>query len=234
MGGNPERQFRVVAAPPSTGLWHHREVSPRPALTESRRREILSATAKAIAERGLCETRIADVAEIIGVSPALVLYYFPTKATLLSDALIYLDRLFYERVQAKLVTIESAEDRLVLLIEESCPKSPRYGEPDSWVLWPAMWEMSRLDPSLAAARARLDEAWRSQIASIVEDGIASGEFEPIDARDFSIQLAAMLDGLAVEVMLGDPTVDTRRMSELARSFARKTLKDPSRAGTLPE
>jgi AcrR family transcriptional regulator len=226
----PERQFRVVAATTRTALWHHRRVSPRPALTESRRREILSATAKAIAERGLCETRIADVAEIIGVSPALVLYYFPTKAALLTESLIYLDRLFYERVQEKLEAIESAEGRLLLLIEESCPRSPRYGQPDSWVLWPAMWELSRLDPSLAAARARLDEGWRSQIASIVEDGIARGEFEPIDARDFSIQLAAMLDGLAVEVMLGDPTVDTARMSELARSFARRALKDPQHSG----
>ena len=194
-------------------------------MTESRRDDILRATVTAIAGRGLCETRIADVAAIVGVSPALVLYYFPTKAALLSEALVYLDRLFYEGVSSKLDTAENAEDRLVILIEESCPRPARPGElPDSWVLWPAMWEMSRLDPSLAAARARLDEAWRAQIVSIVEDGIASGEFETVEVKGFSIQLAAMLDGLAVEAMLGDPTVDPARMSELARSFARTVLK----------
>ena len=194
-------------------------------MTESRRNDILRATVTAIAGRGLCETRIADVAAIVGVSPALVLYYFPTKAALLSEALVYLDRLFYEGVSSKLDTAENAEDRLVILIEESCPRPARPGElPDSWVLWPAMWEMSRLDPSLAAARARLDEAWRAQIVSIVEEGIASGEFETIEVKGFSIQLAAMLDGLAVEAMLGDPTVDPARMSELARSFARTVLK----------
>jgi hypothetical protein len=84
--------------------------------------------------------------------------------------------------------------------------------------------MARLDPTLAAARARLDEAWRSQIVSIVEDGVSSGEFVDVDAKDFSIQLAAMLDGLAIEAMLGDPTVDAERMSQLARSFARAVLK----------
>lgn len=194
-------------------------------MTESRRNDILRATVTAIAGRGLCETRIADVAAIVGVSPALVLYYFPTKAALLSEALVYLDRLFYEGVSSKLDTAENAEDRLVILIEESCPRPARPGElPDSWVLWPAMWEMSRLDPSLAAARARLDEAWRAQIVSIVEEGIASGEFETIEVKGFSIQLAAMLDGLAVEAMLGDPTVDPARMSELARAFARTVLK----------
>jgi hypothetical protein len=86
--------------------------------------------------------------------------------------------------------------------------------------------MARLDPALAAARARLDEAWRAQIVGIVEDGISTGEFAQVEAKDFAIQLAAMLDGLAVEAMLGDPTVDADRMSQLARSFARMALKQP--------
>lgn len=194
-------------------------------MTDSRRRDILVATAIAIAERGLCDTRISDVAAIVGVSPALVLYYFPTKSALLAEALIHLDRLFYEKVATKLAEAASAEDRLIILIEESCPRPAVAGElPDSWVLWPATWEMARLDPALAAARARLDEAWRSQIVAIVEDGIAAGEFSDVDAKDFSIQLASMLDGMAIEAMLGDPTVDADRMSQLARSFARVVLK----------
>ena len=197
-------------------------------MTDSRRIDILGATARAIAERGLCDTRIADVAEIVGVSPALVLYYFPNKAALLTEALVYLDRLFYESVAEKLVTAPSSESKLTILIEESCPRPAGPGElPDSWVLWPATWEMSRLDPALAAARARLDEAWRSQIVDIVEDGISTGEFASVDAKDFALQLAAMLDGLAVEAMLGDPTVDAERMSDLARSFARLVLKPGS-------
>lgn len=203
-------------------------VSPRPRMTDSRRIDILGATATAIAERGLCETRIADVAEIVGVSPALVLYYFPNKASLLTEALIYLDRLFYDSVAQKLESAASAEDKLIILIEESCPRPTAPGElPDSWVLWPATWEMARLDPALASARARLDEAWRSQIVSIVEEGIANGEFEAVEAKDFALQLAAMLDGLAMEAMLGDPTVDAERMSTLSRSFSRTVLKHRS-------
>ena len=84
--------------------------------------------------------------------------------------------------------------------------------------------MSRLDPGLAAARARLDESWRSSIVDVVEAGRSTGEFAAVDAKDFALQLAAMLDGLAIEAMLGDPTVDAERMSELARSFARTVLR----------
>ena len=194
-------------------------VSPRPSLTEARRSEILAATSKTIVDRGLCETRISDIAEEIGASPALILYYFPSKASLLTEALVYQDQTFHEAVKGELDRAESAAAKLSILIEASCPRPPRAnGEPDGWLLWPAAWEMSRHDPTLAAARARLDESWRAQIAAIVEEGIAAGEFTDVNASDFAIQLAALLDGLAIEVMLRDPTVDAERMSRLANDF----------------
>ncbi|HEX5696202.1 MAG TPA: TetR/AcrR family transcriptional regulator [Acidimicrobiia bacterium] len=202
-------------------------MSPRPSLTESRRNEILAATSATIADRGLCETRIADIANHIGASPALILYYFPSKAALLTEALVYQDQVFHEAVREELDNAASAGARLSILIEATCPKTgPAAGEPDGWALWPAAWEMSRHDPTLAAARARLDEAWRAQIAAIVQEGITSGEFEPVSVSDFAIQLAALLDGLAIEVMLGDPTVDADRMRKLAEDFVNVALKTP--------
>ena len=200
-------------------------VSPRPSLTETRRNEILAATSATIADRGLCETRIADIADHIGASPALILYYFPSKAALVTEALVYQDQMFHEAVKGELDVAGSAAAKLQILIEASCPKPPRAnGEPDGWLLWPAAWEMSRHDPTLAAARARLDESWRAQIAAIVEEGKAAGEFEDVDASDFAIQLAALLDGLAIEVMLRDPTVDAARMGKLANSFVDMSLR----------
>jgi AcrR family transcriptional regulator len=200
-------------------------VSPRPSLTATRRNEILAATSATIADRGLCETRIADIADHIGASPALILYYFPSKAALVAEALVYQDQVFHDTVKGELDNAGSAMGKLAILIEASCPKPPRAnGEADGWVLWPAAWEMSRHDPTLAAARARLDEAWRAQIAAIVEEGIAAGEFADVDSADFSIQLAALLDGLAIEVMLRDPTVDSARMEQLAMGFVEMALK----------
>jgi AcrR family transcriptional regulator len=199
-------------------------VSPRPSLTATRRNEILAATSATIADRGLCETRIADIADHIGASPALILYYFPSKAALVAEALVYQDQLFHDAVKGELDSSGSAIGKLAILIEASCPRPSRANEvADGWVLWPAAWEMSRHDPTLAAARARLDEAWRAQIAAIVEEGITAGEFADVDSADFSIQLAALLDGLAIEVMLRDPTVDAARMEKLAMTFVEMAL-----------
>jgi AcrR family transcriptional regulator len=202
-------------------------VSPRPSLTDSRRQDILAAASAAIAERGLCDTRIADIADNIGASPALILYYFPSKAALLTEALVYQDQVFHESVKDELERAGTAYEKLSVLIDASCPRPSRNNASnDGWTLWPAAWEMSRHDPVLAAARARLDESWRAQIASIVEDGIGAGEFKPLNTHDFAIQLAAMLDGLAIEVMLGDPTVDADRMRDLAHHFIDLMLKTP--------
>ena len=210
-------------------------MSPRPSLTASRRNEILAATSATIADRGLCETRIADIADHIGASPALILYYFPSKAALLTEALVYQDRVFHEAVKGELESAESAAAKLSILIEASCPKTHAKGaNPDGWLLWPAAWEMSRHDPTLAAARARLDEAWRAQIATIVQEGILAGEFRSVIASDFAVQLAALLDGLAIEVMLGDSTVDASRMRKLAEDFVELALKTRRFSDTIIE
>ena len=105
-------------------------MSPRPSLTATRRNEILAATSATIADRGLCETRIADIADHIGASPALILYYFPSKAALVTEALVYQDQVFHDTVKSELDSAGSAIAKLQILIEASCPKPSRNdGEP---------------------------------------------------------------------------------------------------------
>jgi len=147
---------------------------------------------------------------------------------LLTEALVFQDQIFYDSVSGQLESAGTAEEKLMVLIAASCPLPARgHSETDGWQIWPATWEMARHDPTLAAARARLDEAWRTQIASIVDVGIATGEFRRVDSNDFAIQLSAMLDGMAIEVILGDPTVDADRMARLAREFATLVLRPGS-------
>ena len=48
---------------------------------------MLRAALEVIVERGYADTRIADVAERTGTSPALVIYYFKTRDQLLTEAI---------------------------------------------------------------------------------------------------------------------------------------------------
>ena len=70
-------------------------MSPRRKLSDARRRQILKAAVQVIAEKGLCDTGIKDVADQAGTSPALVIYYFGKKDILLAEALSFADEKFY-------------------------------------------------------------------------------------------------------------------------------------------
>lgn len=181
-------------------------------MTDLRREQILEAAAAVIADRGLAETRIADVADRLEISPALVLYYFDSKDVLLAEALASQDRQFFDSVAAAMAEESSPTKRLVTLIEASCPVT---GADEDYVLWIEMWSRSRHDAGLARSRREMDARWREAISSIVEDGQEAGEFDgSVEPTDFALRLAALVDGLAIQVVLGDDDVSPATMRRL--------------------
>ena len=89
-------------------------------LSDARRKQILRAAVRVISDRGLCDTRIADIAERAGASAALVIYYFGTKDRLLAEALAYSEEAFYHHAARELAEISSAREKLARVIELSC------------------------------------------------------------------------------------------------------------------
>jgi AcrR family transcriptional regulator len=191
---------------------------PRPRHSEQRSHQILVAAVRVIAARGLAETRVADVAQEAGTSAALVIYYFESKERLLTEALAYAEDRFYLETFHQLTTIDRARDRLVKLIELSVPDGS-VDELDDWVLWIELWARSLRDSNAARNRSALDRRWRAIIADVVRSGLRSGEFAEVDPEGFAIQLAALIDGLAVQVILNDEEVTSARVLELCLEFA---------------
>ncbi|MDQ3772327.1 MAG: TetR family transcriptional regulator, partial [Actinomycetota bacterium] len=74
----------------------------KPSYSKERKKEILEAAARVIGDRGLCDTRIADIAEQAGTSAALVMYYFESKDRLLTEALTHSEDRFYSQAFNKL------------------------------------------------------------------------------------------------------------------------------------
>jgi hypothetical protein len=112
----------------------------------------------------------------------------------------------------------------VRLIQLSCPVA---NEPenlqDEWVLWLDLWARAPRDPELAREREAHDRRWRHTIAGIVRHGQAHGEFATADADDFALRLAALMDGLAIQVVLGDPEVPAERMFDLCLATCAREL-----------
>jgi len=157
---------------------------------------MLEAAMEVIAERGLCDTRIADVADRAGLSPALVVYYFGSKESLLTEALAYAEDLFYIEAFRELTGIEDASHRLVRLIELACPPVVRRESDEYWTLWVELWSRALRNEEAARKREALERRWRNTIAEVVREGQRSGQFGPCDPERFATYLSALMDGRA--------------------------------------
>lgn len=201
--------------------------SSAPAGTADKRREdMIRAALDVIAERGYPDTRIADVAERAGASPALVIYYFATKDNLLTEAMRLAEDYWYDLGAARMVAIDSASGRLEWIVASTCLPQVDEDLPEPWALWLDLWAQAVRHPEVARMRADFDARWRATIAKVVSEGEASGEFSPVDPMDFAITLSALLDGLAVQIALEDPVVSPETAFACAMTFAADRLGFP--------
>lgn len=198
------------------------------AVADVRRDQMVAAAAGLIAERGFSDTRIADVAKRVGASPGLVIYYFGTKDELLTEALRWSERSFYQAVEEMLGRTPALVRRIETLTAWTLQDHAEDDLPDDWGLWFDLWAQAFRHPGVASDRVELDQRWRDLVERVVRDGIEAGDIERVDAREFAIMWCALLDGLVVQVALKDPVVDSRLAQRIALSVAHKELGLPVR------
>jgi AcrR family transcriptional regulator len=207
-------------------------MSPRPKLDHLRKPQIVAAAAEVLYERGLFDTRIGDIAERAGTSSPTILYYFESKDRLLEEAVEYADQDFYARLSEGQGQIKGAGDKLVHLIEET---SLGPGGLNDYTLWMEIWVRARRDPTVRRNYFRLDRRQRSLIAEIVRGGQEAGEFSAAtDPDDFALVLSGLLDGLGVQVTLGQPDVTPARMVDRCLALASVELGCDLRAAAVTD
>ena len=210
----------------ASGRQHQKQPDRQPdkqgeAVADVRRDQMLAAAAHLIAERGFSDTRIADVAQRVGASPALVIYYFGTKDSLLTEALRWSEKSFYAGVEDMLHAAPELRKRLESLLEMCLPEVN--AERDNWGLWFDLWSVAFRHPEVKKDRAALDTQWRDLVSRVVQAGVDSGEIGEIDVQDFTIMWSALIDGLVVQVALDDPLVDAAFAKRVALAVAVKEL-----------
>src|ERR1017187_7898399 len=125
---------------------------------DQRREQMLRAALEVIQERGFPDTRIADVAERAGISPALVIYYFKTKDQLLTEAIRSSEDTWSAAGTRRMAAIETAAGRLEELIAMSCLPEADVDPPTSGGLWLALGAQAARHPGGASVR-RLSARW---------------------------------------------------------------------------
>jgi AcrR family transcriptional regulator len=168
---------------------------PRRRLDRVRRPQILATAVELLREKGIWSVRISDIAHQAGMSPTSVLYYFGSKDQLLAQAIEQADAAFYAGISGEMEALTRASDRLVLLITSSSASE--------WVLWMELWAYARHHPDIAPDQRRFSRRWRGAIAEVLRYGQSTGEWSLSDADAAALRLAALTDGLAVHMVLGE-------------------------------
>ena len=178
---------------------------------EERRERILCATIAVVRERGFAGARVTDIAVEAGTSQGLVLYHFGSLAGAFAASLTLLEDEFYEELERNLSEVVGPVPRLRHIAELGAGYGPAVGD---WRLWLELWVRAIRDDDARAARESLDTRWRGALRQVVDEGLAARVFATSDPKASVLRLAALMDGLAIQLALADPGMTTGKFTEL--------------------
>lgn len=183
---------------------------------EVRRAALVAAALESLAARGLGAVSVRDVAARAGVSPGLLRHHFGGFANLLAEAY----RATVERVEASIDAEVAAAGRdpaarMRAFLEASF--GPAVVDRDLLSAWLGFWGLVRSDPAAAAVHAETFGAYRGRIEGLLS-ALADSRGATVDARRGAIGLAAMLDGMWLELCLDPTTFSPAEAVEIAADW----------------
>ena len=188
-----------------------------------RREEILAATEAEVTKRGFARTRVSDIAEVLGVSSALIFYHFGTKERLFAEALAHAVNRDLSRLDVAVAKAADPVDGVRRILALYQP----VGEASGWTIWVDAWAESLREPEMRAMSRQLDLRWKDVLAEQIRRGNESGVFGCADPEDAAWRISALVDGLAVQVMV-HRNLTKKQLRDLAgRATARELGCDPA-------
>jgi AcrR family transcriptional regulator len=185
----------------------------------ARREAIFKATCREVIARGFGGTRVADVAGALGISTGLVFYHFVSKDRLLAEAFRSAARADLERLAAIVEGGGPAMERLDRILRLYAPGPSS----QAWALWIDAWSQVLRSPALQRVSRDLDLRWKETVMRVICDGVAAGECSCADPGAAAWRLTALLDGLAVQMVVHRGVLWRRELLAWVRGAAASEL-----------
>jgi TetR/AcrR family transcriptional regulator, transcriptional repressor of bet genes len=190
-------------------------MAPRQAFTreapDARRQSLIEATARCLARHGAQGTSVRTICAEAGVSPGLLRHYFGGIDACVAAAY----RWTGDRVQAALADAVGAappEPRARLLAYLTASFAPPIADAQLLATWLAFWSLTKTDARIAALHARIYRDYRSALETLL------AEVAPGDHRLTAVALTALVDGLWLELSLGNAPFTPAEASALAERW----------------
>lgn len=173
----------------------------KPEVLQARRQKILKAALACFARKGYHQTTIDDIAAESGLSKGGVYWHFQSKRQLflesLADALGRPEELFAPALSAK----ASAKEKLCSALSAFERSLREHAEQGSLRLWMEAWLRSLHDAEASGLVRRVFADYHRLLVQIIEEGVAAGEFKPVDPAAVACLVLAVFDGLMMQWMV---------------------------------
>lgn len=176
-----------------------------------KKEDILAASARTIAERGVRGLRVSDIADAAGVSPGLLYYHFTDRDGLLEAALEHINTVARTFRTENSTAGDSARERLTkqVLDEIQDDEQVRLNS----VAWNELRACAVFEANLRAPIRASSEEWSDEIASVIAEAQDAGEITPeLPALDTARALTALVEGISGRWLSGELTTAAARQS----------------------
>jgi len=174
--------------------------SNRAVAKERRREQLIHATIKCIAKRGISATTLADVTREAGLSLGIINLHFQSKDRLLLDTLKYLVEEYQRGWRKRLETPGlSAAEKLTALIDLDFSKA--IADRNKLAVWFAFWGETKSHSTYLKTCARYDQLYTDTEAELFKEIIREGNYKNLDADVLATTLDALIDGLWLDILL---------------------------------
>jgi len=163
------------------------ESEPWVEVTPDAARRLLVAAVDAFAERGYHATTTRDIASRAGMSPAALYIHYKTKEELLQR----ISRIGHEKVLEILRTAARGEGGATERLADAVSSFVRWHAGRRTTARVVQYELDALGPEARAEIVALRRQVDAEVRGIIEDGVASGEFDVLDVRGTTLAVLSL-------------------------------------------
>jgi len=176
----------------------------RPRRAGRNRVDVLAAAARVIAQRGVDQTRFADVSAEAGVPISTLQYYFGSREDMIIAAF---DQSWRSEREDLARASEAAADPWERIRGLVAAGIGAFGGDDDHrgQLWLEGVRLGIRDPETRSEVLGDYESWRRLLADAIRDGVAAGAFtSALSPEEAAVVALSMIDGIGLPLALGDP------------------------------
>ena len=165
---------------------------------QAKKAQILHAAIAMFAEKGVANTKIADIAKAAGIGKGTVYEYYAGKEEIFQDAM---DQFFHNMEASILSSMQDFSDPREKL------KNVVYKSVEGFQ---SHFEYLQITLDFWAIGLRSDQVWRwkkaykfyiEMISAIIDEGIKKKIFRPLNSRALASAMIGMIDGLMFQLVL---------------------------------